>query len=125
MASLQEKVRRSKTPVEPSSEVPIQAWGLILTHFAVRLVQSFYWHFIFETSNLSPIKVIHPTQTQQPSSSRDFDRKPLEKIKLYPQKRINTLDSPTLREIANQNAKKLRVDGKLVKMGPVKLRVDK
>ena len=69
--------------------------------------------------------MIQPTQTQQPSSSRDFDRKPLEKIKLYPQKRINTLDSPTLREIANQNAKKLRVDGKLVKMGPTKLRVDK
>ena len=60
--------------------------------------------------------MIQPTQTQQASSSHDFDRKPLEKIKLYPQKRINTLDSPTLREIANQNAKKLRVDGKLVKI---------
>ena len=47
-----------------------------------------------------------------PAEKSDFDRKPLEKIKLYPQKRVNTLDSPTLREIANQNAKKLRVDGK-------------
>ena len=42
----------------------------------------------------------------------EFEKKQLERIKIFPQKRTPGIDSPTLREIANQNAKRLRVDGK-------------
>ena len=43
----------------------------------------------------------------------EFEKKQLERIKIFPQKRerVSGIDSPTLREIANQNAKRLRVDG--------------
>ena len=45
------------------------------------------------------------------SVESDFDsQKQLGKIKLYPQKRISTIDSPTLREIANQNSKRFRAE---------------
>ena len=44
-------------------------------------------------------------------SESNFDsQKQLGKIKLYPQKRVNTIDSPTLREIANQNSKRFRAE---------------
>ena len=44
----------------------------------------------------------------------EFEKKQLERIKIFPQKRerVSGIDSPTLREIANQNAKRLRVDGR-------------
>ena len=48
----------------------------------------------------------------------EFEKKQLERIKIFPQKRerVSGIDSPTLREIANQNAKRLRVDGKFDKI---------
>ena len=95
MASLQEKVRRSKTPIEQQQQQEQQSQATPVTSAEAALPP------------LAPV-LLAPRQQQQ---QHDFDRKPLEKIKLYPQKRINTLDSPTLREIANQNAKKLRVEG--------------
>ena len=96
MASLQEKVRRSKTPIEQQQQQEQQLQATPVTSAEATLPP------------LAPV-LLAPRQQQQ--QQHDFDRKPLEKIKLYPQKRINTLDSPTLREIANQNAKKLRVEG--------------
>merc|ERR1711892_1409759 len=93
MASLQEKVRRSKTPIEQQQQQEQQLQVPVTSAEAT-------------LPPIAPV-LLAPRQQQQ---QHDFDRKPLEKIKLYPQKRINTLDSPTLREIANQNAKKLRVE---------------
>jgi len=53
-----------------------------------------------------------PTMAEAAEIVRRREKKQLERIKIFPQKREREtgIDSPTLREIANQNAKQLRVD---------------
>ena len=67
-----------------------------------------------KTFSLSPSNAYLVTHHNVATDETEFEKKQLERIKIFPQKRerVSGIDSPTLREIANQNAKRLRVDGR-------------
>ena len=71
--------------------------------------------FLTKTFSPSPSNAYLVTHHNVATDETEFEKKQLERIKIFPQKRerVSGIDSPTLREIANQNAKRLRVDGRL------------
>lgn len=66
---------------------------------------------VIQSESSLPIPVSRIIQSESTANENsEFEKKQLERIKIFPQKRTPGIDSPTLREIANQNAKRLRVD---------------